>query len=143
MSEYDPISEHKQENNMPRKRTQGFTEREAEIMSILWELGEASVEQIRERLTGAPTASTVRTLLAIMADRGLVADDGKGYAKRYHARINRAEAQGSALRRLIDNLFAGSAEALVLRLVDEGKVDIEQLQHLQTRIRQGGSKLNT
>jgi predicted transcriptional regulator len=125
---------------MPRKKTKGFTERESEIMSILWERGSASVEEIRERLTGAPSASTVRTLLAIMADRGLVADDGKGYAKRYHARIDRAEAQGPALRRMIDTLFAGSAEALVLRLMDEGEVDLDQLQRLQARLRGGEAK---
>ncbi|OGG46788.1 MAG: hypothetical protein A3F84_12450 [Candidatus Handelsmanbacteria bacterium RIFCSPLOWO2_12_FULL_64_10] len=112
-------------------------------MSILWERGSASVEEIRERLTGAPSASTVRTLLAIMADRGLVADDGKGYARRYHARLNRAEAQGPALRRMIDTLFAGSAEALVLRLVDEGEVDLEQLQRLQARLRGGEAKSRT
>lgn len=128
---------------MPRKKTKGFTEREAEIMSILWERGSASVEEVRERLTGPPSASTVRTLLAIMADRGLVADDGKGYAKRYHARIGRAEAQGPALRRMIDTLFAGSAEALVLRLMDEGEVDLDQLQRLQARLRGEGSKPKT
>lgn len=128
--------------HMPRKKTKGFTEREAEIMAILWERGNASVEEIRERLVGVPSASTVRTLLAIMADRGLVADDGKGYAKSYHPRIDQAEAQGSALRRLIDGLFAGSAEALLLRLVDEGKVDLEQLQRLQARLRGEGSKQN-
>lgn len=125
---------------MPRKKSKGLTEREAEIMSILWERGSASVEEIRERLTGPPSASTVRTLLAIMADRGLVADDGKGYAKRHHARVDRAEAQGPALRRMIDTLFAGSAEALLLRLVDEGEVDLHQLQRLQARLRRGGSK---
>ena len=44
---------------MARKRTTGFTDREAEILSILWDLGEASVEDIRRRLSGNPTASTV------------------------------------------------------------------------------------
>jgi len=128
---------------MPRKKTTGLTEREAEIMSILWDLGSASVEAIRERLKGAPSASTVRTLLAIMAGRGLVADDGKGYAKRYHPRIDRAEAQGPALRRMIDTLFAGSSEALVLRLIDAGEVDLEQLQRLRDRLRGEGSNPET
>ncbi len=125
---------------MSRKKTKGLTEREAEIMAVLWDLGEASVEGIRERLKGAPSASTVRTLLAIMADRGLVADDGKGYAKRYRARLDRADAQGSALRRMIDTLFAGSAEALVLRLIDAGDVDLDRLQRLRDRLRREGSK---
>jgi BlaI family penicillinase repressor len=116
-----------QEEKMARKRTQGLTEREAEIMSILWELGKASVEDIRARLHNKPAASTVRTLLGIMVERGLVADDGSAYAKQYHSCIDQSEAQGSALRRLIDNLFAGSTEDLLVRLVDAGEVDVEQL----------------
>ena len=120
---------------MARKRTQGLTEREAEIMSILWELDQASVEEIRSRLKNKPSANTVRTLLGIMVERDLVEDDGSVYAKQYYPRIDQAEAQGPALRRLVDNLFAGSTEELLMHLVDEGKVDIEQLKRLQRRIR--------
>lgn len=124
---------------MARKRTKGLTEREAEIMAILWELQEATVEDIRERLPGAPSASTVRTLLAIMTDRGLVADNGKEYARRYRARLDQTEVQRSALRKLIDGLFAGSTEAMLLHLIDEGEVDVEQLKRLQERLRRGDS----
>ena len=120
---------------MSRQRTQGLTEREAEIMSILWELDQASVEEIRSRLKNKPSANTVRTLLGIMVERDLVEDDGSVYAKQYYPRIDQAEAQGPALRRLVDNLFAGSTEELLMHLVDEGKVDIEQLKRLQRRIR--------
>ena len=120
---------------MARKRTQGLTEREAEIMSILWEQGRASVEEIRRQLRDEPAASTVRTLLSIMVERGLVGDDGSVYAKKFHPLVEQSEAQGSALRRIIDSLFAGSTEEMLVRLVDEGEVDIEQLKRLQARIR--------
>ena len=121
---------------MARKRSQGLTEREAEIMSILWELGNASVEDVRRRMENSPAASTVRTLIGIMVERGLVADDGSVYGKQFHARVDKSDAQASALRRLIDNLFAGSTEDLLVRLVDEGEVDVEQLKkRLQKKIR--------
>ena len=120
---------------MPRKPTTGPTEREAEILAILWEAGEADAEEIRQSLTDRPTANTVRTLLTIMAKRGLVQDDGKAYGRKFRARVEQAEVQSSALRRLMDTFFAGSAEEVILRLVDEGDVDADKLKELQKRLR--------
>ena len=119
---------------MARKRTKGFTEREAEILSILWDMRQASVEDIRKRLIGSPTASTVRTLLTVMAGRGFVADDGTGYAKSYHAKIDKQAGQHSALKRLIDTVFGGSTEAMLLRLMEEEEVDIERLKKLRKKL---------
>ncbi|NKB70140.1 MAG: hypothetical protein GKR89_23955 [Candidatus Latescibacteria bacterium] len=121
---------------MPRKRTEGLTERETEILAVLWQLEQASVEDIRLRLAGQPAASTVRSLLSIMTERGLVAHDDTVYAKKYRPKLDRNQAQDSALQRLIDRLFAGSTEALLVRLVDEGAVDDAQLERLQQRLQQ-------
>ena len=121
---------------MPRKRTEGLTDREAEIMAVLWQMGQASVEDIRQRLEGRPAASTVRSLLAIMAERGLVADDNTVYAKKYRPKLDQSQAQDSALRRVIDRLFFGSTEELLVRLIDEGAVDSAQLERLQKRLRE-------
>ena len=121
---------------MPRKRTEGLTDREAEIMAVLWQMGQASVEGIRQRLEGRPAASTVRSLLAIMAERGLVADDNTVYAKKYRPKLGQSQAQDSALRRVIDRLFSGSTEELLVRLIDEGAVDSAQLERLQKRLRE-------
>ena len=123
---------------MARKRTKGFTEREAEILSILWDMRQASVEDIRKRLIGSPTASTVRTLLTVMAGRGFVADDGTGYAKLYHAKIDKQAGQHSALKRLIDTVFGGSTEAMLLRLMEEEEVDIERLKKLRKKLDEMG-----
>lgn len=120
---------------MVRKRSPGPTEREAEILAILWDNPGADVETIRQRLKDTPSANTVRTLLGIMVERGLVEDDGKTYGRTYHARVRQDEIQRSALRRLTDTLFAGSAEEVVLRLVDEGEVNAEQLKRIQQKLR--------
>jgi BlaI family transcriptional regulator, penicillinase repressor len=119
---------------MPRKRTQGLTDREAEIMSILWKEKDASAEEIRQQLANKPSANTVRTLLNIMAERNLVADDGSKYGKKFRPLIPQSKARDSALRRLVDSLFAGSTEEMLVHLVDEGEVDIEQLKRLQKHI---------
>ncbi|MEW6755948.1 MAG: BlaI/MecI/CopY family transcriptional regulator, partial [Candidatus Latescibacterota bacterium] len=70
-------------------------------------------------------------------ERGLVRDDGKAYGRTYRAGVPRGQMQRSALRRLVDTLFAGSAEAVVLQLVDEGEVDAEKLAELQARLTRG------
>jgi BlaI family transcriptional regulator, penicillinase repressor len=119
---------------MTRKRTAGPTDREGEILAILWDTEQADVEQIRKRLKGKPTANTVRTLLTIMMDRGLVQDDGKAYRRTYSARIPKQDVQRSAVRRLLQTLFAGSAEEMILHLVDAGEVDATKLAELQARL---------
>lgn len=115
---------------MPRKKTEGPTEREVEILSILWRLGEANVEDIRSQMKNKPTANTVRTLLTIMQDRDLVVDDGKGYGRKFRANVERESTQTSALRRMIDTFFSGSVQEMVLRLTDSGEMDAEELKAL-------------
>jgi predicted transcriptional regulator len=121
---------------MAREKAKGFTDREMEILGILWESGASTVEEIRERLPGGPSASTVRTLLTLMAEKGMVTDDGKDYGKKFSASIDRAAGQRSVLRRVIDTVFAGSTEALVLRLMEEEAVDPDQLERLRDQVEQ-------
>ena len=52
---------------MPRSRSNILTEREAQIMDVLWRLGPATAEQVREALPDRPHDSTVRTLLRVIA----------------------------------------------------------------------------
>jgi predicted transcriptional regulator len=118
---------------MARRRSAGLTEREAEILAILWREGEATVEQIRSELEDRPTTATVRKLLALMRERGLVDGDGRRPAPRYRA-LHRARVfQGPATRRLLDTHFGGSAYGLVRCLVDEGWIDGGDLLRLAER----------
>ena len=125
---------------MPRKKTEGLTEREAEILSILWRFGDANVEDIRSQMANKPTANTVRTLLTIMQERGLVVDDGKGYGRKYSAKVAREAAQSSALRKVIDTFFSGSVQEMVLRLTDSGEMDAEELKALYEKVQERRKK---
>jgi predicted transcriptional regulator len=116
-----------------RRRTKGLTDREAEILARLWEIGEASVEEIRPGLTEAPTASTVRKLLSIMVERQLVAADDRKYARRYRAVKDPQDLQAPALQRLLDTLFSGSAEGLVEVLLEVGRLTPADLRRLARR----------
>ena len=112
---------------MARKKTEGLTERETEILSILWEQGALSVGAIRSHMQNKPLVNTVRTLLNIMEERDLVMHDGKEYGRKYSAKAPRERTQATAVRKLIDSVFAGSAQELVLCLTDNGEVDVEEL----------------
>ena len=118
---------------MARRRTRGLTDREAEILVCLWETKEASVEEIRQGLTEAPTASTVRKLLSIMVERQLVAADDRKYARRYRAVKDPQDLQAPALQRLLDTLFSGSAEGLVEVLLEVGRLTPADLRRLARR----------
>jgi predicted transcriptional regulator len=115
---------------MPRRKTDPLTEREAEIMDFLWAQGPATAEQLRAALKGQPHDSTVRTLLRVLETKGHVRHTvvGKGYL--YHPVMPRARAQRTALRSLLDRFFGGSAENLVLRLLEEEHLSADELRQL-------------
>lgn len=116
---------------MARPRSETLTPREAEIMKILWDAGPATAEQIRAALTDKPHDSTVRTLLRVLVEKGHIASSKKGKAFVYQAAAGRAHAEGNALRNLLRRFFAGSAENLVLRLVEDEQLTPEQLEQLK------------
>jgi BlaI family penicillinase repressor len=132
---------------VPRLPTDILTEREAQIMDVLWRRGEALADQVREELPGRPHDSTVRTLLRILETKGFVAHETRGKSYVYRPAIERAQAQRSALRNFLGRLFEGSAESLVLRLVEDEVLTPQQLEQIRKaaqsrspRRRQGGSR---
>ena len=115
---------------MSRPSSDTLTEREAQIMEILWSHGKATSEQIRELLPDRPHDSTVRTLLRILASKGYVARDGPGRPLQYKAVLGRLKAQRTALRRLLGRLFGGSPEALALRLLEDRNLTPAQFEEI-------------
>lgn len=110
-----------------------FTARELDIMNVLWEHGPSTVAEVRERL-GEPLAyNTVLTILRILEDKGALDHEAEGRAHRYRPLVERGVAQRHAVRRLLDGLFRGSADLLVMQLVrdrDLTEADVERLRKL-------------
>ena len=127
---------------MPRPSSDFLTEREAQIMDILWTQGEATAETVRLELPGEPHDSTVRTLLRVLKDKGYVRIIGRNPAT-YKPLISREKAQSKATQSLLARLFQGAADALVLRLLEDDKLTTEQIADLRKKIksrkRKGGS----
>ncbi|MDR3621220.1 MAG: BlaI/MecI/CopY family transcriptional regulator [Paludisphaera borealis] len=116
---------------MARGRSETLTAREAQIMDVVWRLGEATAEQIREGLEDRPHDSTIRTLLRILETKGFLAHEARGKAYLYRAAVERERAQGLALRSMLTQFFRGSAEDLVLRLIEDEQITPEQLDELR------------
>ena len=128
---------------MPRPSSELLTDRESELMGILWARQRATAEEIRAALPDEPHDSTVRTLLRVLKEKGYVRITGRQPAV-YVPVVAREEAQHRAARRLLDRLFGGSADALVLRLLEDEHLTTQQLeqlkqQHISQR-RKGGRR---
>jgi predicted transcriptional regulator len=116
---------------MPRRPSETLTERESAIMDVLWVLGAATAEQVREGLRGSSHDSTVRTLLRILEQKGYVEHEVRGKAFLYRAAVPRQKAQRRALRTILARFFGGSAEDLVLSLIEDEWITPEQLDALR------------
>jgi predicted transcriptional regulator len=115
---------------MARPTSTQLTDREAQIMEILWEENEATAERVRERLPDEPHDSTVRTLLRVLKEKGYVRVRGRQPVV-YLPAVAREQAQHTAARRLIERFFGGSADALVMRLLEDEHLTPQQLEQLK------------
>lgn len=104
-----------------------FTDRELDVMSVLWALGSGTVTEVRERLDDALAYNTVLTVLRTLEAKGNARHEGEGKAHRYYPTVAREEAGGSAIRRLLDKVFDGSAEALLTHLVSDKRISRKRL----------------
>jgi len=117
-------------------KTTDLTRRERQIMDVLLEMGEASAEEVRERLPDPPSNSAVRTLLGKLEDKGAITHAEKNLRYVYSPAVSRDEAQESALSRLVRVFFGGSAAQAVTGLLDRSveRLDDTELDRLAATI---------
>ena len=101
-----------------RKLTVDLTRRESQIMEILYRRRRATVEEIRAELPDAPGPSSVRKLLDIMIDRGLLAREYDGPRHVYFPAVKPEEASRSALKQLVRTFFNNSPGSAMAALID-------------------------
>ena len=108
-----------------------FTDRELDVMAILWERGPSTVAEVRERITDDLAHNTVQTVLRILEEKGYVGHTEEGRAHRFHARVKRELAGATATARVVEKLFGGSTERLLTHLVSERSIDAPELKRLR------------
>ena len=118
---------------MPRRKAhENLTPLELEIMKVLWESSPASVQDVQSRVQSKkPLAyTTVQTMLNILVRKGRAKRTLVDRSYRYRAAISREKAVGNTLRDIVHRMFGGSAEALVLSLVETRQLTPETLRRL-------------
>jgi predicted transcriptional regulator len=111
-----------------------FSDRELDVMQVLWDRGPATVAEVREALEDPLAYTTVLTILRILEDKGHVGHREDGRAHRYHALVKREQARASALRRMAEKFFDGSMESLLTHLVAGEKLSAAELNRIQRLI---------
>lgn len=100
-------------------------------MQVLWDLGSGTVSEVQERLDDELAYTTVLTMLRTLAEKGHVRSEAEGRAHRFFPRVERSEARASALRDVLDRVFAGDPEVLLTHLVAERDLSAEALERMR------------
>lgn len=108
-----------------------FTERELDIMSVLWRQGSGTVSEVRAALADDLGYTSVLKMLQILEEKGMVRHEAEGRAYRYYATVEPEEAGGDALRRIVNKIFHGSAELAMAKLVRENRFRPEELERMR------------
>jgi predicted transcriptional regulator len=103
-------------------------------MGILWEIGSATVTEVRDRLPADLAYTTVLTILRNLEAKGFVRHEGEGKAHRYFPRVARKTAGRSAVARLIDKMFGGDPAMLVSHLVSDHALSGDELKRLHAAL---------
>jgi BlaI family penicillinase repressor len=113
-----------------------FTEAELELMNILWESGPSTVQGVVDNLpTDRPLAyTTVQTVLNVLHRKGGVRRKLRERAYHYEAAVSRFDAASTALHDLVDKLFGGSPEQVVLAMVRSRQLSPQKLHELRRLI---------
>lgn len=108
-----------------------FTERELDVMAVLWRNGSGTVAEVREALPDDFAYTTVLTVLRTLEEKGFVGHSTEGKAHRYFPLVAQEAAGKSALSRLLGTIFDGSHELLLTQLVNDRAVDAKKLEQLR------------
>ena len=100
-------------------------------MSVLWRQGSGSVAEVRRAMGDSVAYTTVLKILQILEEKGAVRHEAEGRAYRYFPLVESGEAGGSALTRILEKIFGGSAELLLTQLVSDQNIPPGELTRMR------------
>ena len=118
----------------------GLTRLELRIMQVIWRRGRCTVSEVQGEMEPPLAYTTVQTMLNILERKGKLKRELEGRAYLYSATITEAKALGQGVRDLIDRMFGGSSEELVMSLLRNGEIDARKLAELTDRFNQKARK---
>src|SRR5262245_25289373 len=120
---------------MARRPSRTFTERELEIMQILWEKKEATVRDIQQALPPGRHYNTILTIIRVLERKGHInhRQEGRGFV--YRAVAPQHESKSRVVAQVIDDVFGGSSKSMMLSLVEAGNLTIDELDEIRRKLR--------
>jgi predicted transcriptional regulator len=129
---------------MGDRETTALTKLELQIMQVVWKLGAGrvkgacSVKEVQEALPQQLAYTTVQTMLNILERKGKLKRKLRGRAFVYSATVTEAKASRHAVRDLVDRMFGGSADELVMSLIKSRQIDPKRIAELTRRLEEEG-----
>ena len=108
-----------------------LTDRELDVMAVLWNRGAATVAEVRDEIEDELAYTTVLTILRTLEAKGHVGHEGAGRAYLYFPKTVRRDAARAALRHVLDSVFEGAPDRLVTRLLSDERVTPAQLRRIR------------
>jgi len=125
---------------MTKAQKTGLTKLELRIMQVIWKGGSSTVSAVQEALEPALAYTTVQTMLNILERKGKLKRELKGRAYVYSAAVTEAKALGQGVRDVIDRMFGGSSEELVMSLLKNRQIDATRLAEITERFNREADK---
>ncbi len=125
---------------MARSKSEHLTPLELEIMNVLWETGPANVLTVQQKLGRELAYTTVQTMLNILHKKGKAKRTLKDRAYFYKPAVSQKQAATKQVADVIDRLFGGSAESLVMSLLETKHLTPAKLSRLQKLVEKAEDK---
>jgi predicted transcriptional regulator len=119
---------------MPSPGKLPLTKLELQLMQVIWRRGSSTVTEVQEALDQQLAYTTIQTMLNILHRKGKLKRQLRGRAFLYSAAVTEARASTHALKDLIDRMFGGSSEELVMSLIKSRQIDPEKIAELTRRL---------
>ena len=118
------------------KQSDQLTPLELELMKVLWEIDGGTVQQVLDHIPAERglAYTTVQTMLNVLHRKGRAARELQNRAYRYRPAVSREKALGQMVGDLVDRVFGGSAESLVMNLLETRRMTPEKLAKLNAMI---------
>jgi predicted transcriptional regulator len=114
-----------------------LTQRELDIMSVLWELGEATATEVRERVDPKLAYTSISTMIRTLELKGFVSHrQGEGKTHVYYPVVGAEEAGETAIGRLVDKIYGGSPIKLLAHLVEQQRLSGDDLARLRALLKE-------
>lgn len=119
---------------MAEERPDKLTPLESVVMDCVWELEEATVRDVKEKLGRDLAYNTVLTVMRGLREKDYLDSRREGRADVYWPEVSRELAARRPLRELLDRFFAGSATALVSELMDTAELDADEIEAIREEV---------